>query len=55
MKNRRTKGFSFVVLFVIFLMIITVLSWKSCARDPIEAAMKNNKSVQSFIDFNPIS
>lgn len=49
MKNRRTKGFSFVVLFVIFLMIITVLSWKSCSRESAETGIERNETELVFL------
>jgi hypothetical protein len=32
MNNRRKKGFPLAIIFVIFLVTITVFSWKSCSQ-----------------------
>jgi hypothetical protein len=33
MNNRRKKGFPLAIIFVIFLVTITVFSWKSCYQE----------------------
>ena len=42
MKNRKINGISFVILFVILLMIVTVFAWKSCSRDLSKTGIQNN-------------
>lgn len=31
MRNRKNKGFPKAIIFVIFLIIVTVFSWKGCS------------------------
>ena len=42
MKNKKNKGISFVIIFVILLMIVTVFAWKSCSRYLSKTGIETN-------------
>lgn len=47
MKNLNTRGFPLVIIFVILLMIITVIAWKSCSAE--SNSMTNGQQNQTFL------
>lgn len=48
MKKQKRQSFSFVILFVIFLMITTVLAWKNCSRNHLDDVDENDQKELSF-------
>ena len=51
MKNRKKNSKSFVILFVIFLIIITVFAWKSCLKNSDETGIMNIEKELVLITF----
>jgi hypothetical protein len=47
MKNLNTRGFPQVIIFVILLMIITVIAWKSCSVE--SNSMIDRQQNQTFL------
>ena len=48
MKDMRTQGFPLIIIFVIILIIVTVISWKSCSTEP--SADTQSTSIPVVID-----
>ena len=53
MKNRKRTGKSSVILFVIFLIIITVFAWKSCLKNSDETGIMSNEKEFVLITLIP--
>lgn len=49
MRNRKNKGFPKAIIFVIFLIIVTVFSWKGCSDSNSRSEIGYNGNEQVYL------
>ena len=49
MRNRKNNGFPKAIIFVIFLIIVTVFSWKSCSDTNSESEVGHNENEHVYL------